>query len=67
MFLWRHQASILGGGGGGGVALDPQVNKFEQVFSEYHQISVMGKGGIGAQSCVRGWGWKGGGGGGVWH
>ena len=28
----------VGGGGGGGVG--PQVNKCEQVFSDYHQMSV---------------------------
>ena len=37
-------AGGMGGGGGGGGGWYPEMNKFEKVFSDDHQISVMGPG-----------------------
>ena len=43
VFWWSLLDVSTGGWGGGGVG--PQVNKFEQVSSDDHQISVAGKDG----------------------
>ena len=51
MFWW---SPLDGSSVGVGVWVSPQVNKFEQVSSDYHQSSVGGEVGTGTRSDVRG-------------